>query len=154
MIRILSDNDDLKAVCSVTEMAKKLGLSRARFYQLQKMGVFPVPIYCLRTKRPFYSFDLQQKCIEIRKTGIGNNGQIVLFYTSRQSTSKKSQNQPNPEYKELADILKQMGLNVTVNKVKTAVNALYPEGLAQQPVDGTFIRDLFRYFDRDCKNGV
>ena len=153
MIKMLSDND-FKAVCSVTEMAKKLGLSRQRFYQLQKMGAFPTPIYCIRTKRPFYSFDLQQKCIDIRKTGIGHNRQPIVFYTLRKDKSEKSQNQPNSEYKELADILKQMGLNVTLNKVKTAVKALYPEGLTQQPVDGTFIRDLFRYFDQDCKNGV
>ena len=32
-------NNELKAVCSVTDMANKLGLSRARFYQLQKVGV-------------------------------------------------------------------------------------------------------------------
>ena len=41
---------DLKAVCSVTALAKKLGLSRARFYQLQKMGVFCAPVYCTRTR--------------------------------------------------------------------------------------------------------
>ncbi len=53
-------DNDLKAVCSVTELTKKLGLSRARFYQLQKMGVFPMPIYCTRTIRPFYPLELQQ----------------------------------------------------------------------------------------------
>ena len=52
-------NDDFKAVCSVTELAKKLDLSRARFYQLQKVCVFPEPVYCIRTKRPFYPMDIQ-----------------------------------------------------------------------------------------------
>ena len=47
-------NNDFKAVCSVTELAKNLDMSRARFYQLQKLGVFPEPVYCIRTKRPFY----------------------------------------------------------------------------------------------------
>ena len=142
---MLSDNS-LKAVCSVTELAKKLGLSRARFYQLQEIGVFPKPVYCVRTKRPFYPLDLQQKCIDIRKTGIGCNGQIIIFYTSRQNKAGKSQNQSDRKYEELADTLRQMGLNVTCSKVKNAVKTLYPEKLAQHPVEGEVIRDLFRYF--------
>ena len=66
-MKVLSE--DLNAVCSVTELAKTLGLSRARFYQLQKMGIFPMPIYCIRTRRPFYTPDLRQICVDIRKTG-------------------------------------------------------------------------------------
>jgi len=72
-------NNELKAVCSVTEMAGKLGLSRARFYQLQKTGVFPAPVYCVRTKRPLYPLDLQQECLDTRKTGIGHNGQPIVL---------------------------------------------------------------------------
>jgi len=75
----MTSDYDLKTVCSVSELAKKLDLSRARFYQLQKKGVFPVPVYCTRTKRPFYSSALQQKCINIRKTGIGFDGRPVIF---------------------------------------------------------------------------
>jgi len=142
---MLLDND-LKAVCTVTELAKKLSLSRARFYQLQNTGIFPRPIYCTRTKRPFYPLNLQQKCIDIRKTGIGHNGQPVIFYTSKQNKSRKPQNQEDHKYEELAYILNQMGLNVARNNVKIAVKTLYPEGLAQCPDEGMVIRDLFRYF--------
>ena len=142
---MLLDND-LKAVCTVTELAKKLSLSRARFYQLQNTGIFPRPIYCTRTKRPFYPLNLQQKCIDIRKTGIGHNGQPVIFYTSKQNKSRKSQNQKDHKYEELAYILNQMGLNVARNNVKIAIKTLYPEGLAQSPDEGMVIQDLFRYF--------
>ena len=140
---MLSSND-LKCICTVSELAKKLGLSRARFYQLQGTGVFPKPVYCIRTKRPFYPLDLQQKCVEIRKTGMGHNGQPVIFYRSS-GKSRKSQCQ---EYEELADILNQMGLTVNPNQVKSAVENLYPDKLAQHQVKGTVIRDLFRYFQR------
>jgi hypothetical protein len=78
---MLQEND-LKAVCSVTALAKKLNLSRARFYQLQKKGVFPTPIYCTRTQRPFYPSHLQQKCMDIHKTGIGLDGRPIFFNTS------------------------------------------------------------------------
>ena len=139
-------DNDLRAVCSVTELTKKLGLSRARFYQLQKMGIFPMPLYCTRTKRPFYPLELQQKCIDIRKTGIGFNGQATIFYASRKNISQKSPGQLDHQYEELADILSQMGLNVTCNKVRKAIKALYPTGLAQCSDEGMVIRDLFRYF--------
>ncbi len=139
-------DNELKAVCSVTELTKKLGLSRARFYQLQKMGVFPMPIYCIRTKRPFYPLELQHKSIDIRKTGIGLNGQATIFYASRKNIPQKSPSQLGHQYEELADLLSQMGLNVTCNKVRKAVKALYPAGLAQCPDEGMVIRDLFRYF--------
>lgn len=137
---------DLKAICSVTEMAKKLDLSRARFYQLQKMGVFPKPVYCPRTRRPFYPLDLQKKCIDIRKTGISYNGQPVLFYASRKDTSGKLQNQSDHQYGDLTDILRRMGLNVSLEKVKNTVKSLYREGLTRSSVEGPVIRDLFRYF--------
>ncbi len=134
-------NDDLKAVCSVSELAKKLGLSRARFYQLQKVGVFPESVYCIRTKRPFYPLDLQEKCLAIRKTGIGHNGQPIIFYRMR----KDKQNQPKTDHKQLADTLRQLGLKITVSEVKNAINTLYPQGMTDSD-DGAIIRDLFRYF--------
>jgi len=144
---MLSDNS-LKAVCSVTELAKKLGLSRARFYQLQKMGVFPEPIYCVRTKRPFYPLDLQQECINIRETGIGYNEQPIIFYSSRKNKSGESQNQSDQEYEKLTNSLRKMGLNVTRNKVKKAVKTLYPEGLAHRFNEGMVIRNVFKCLEQ------
>jgi len=141
----MSSDNDLKAICSVTELAGKLGLSRSRFYQLQKTGVFPMPVYCIRTKRPFYPLGLQQKCLDIRKTGIGLNGQPVLFNTPRRTKSDNPRNQSDCGYEELADALRSLGLNVTRNRVKDAVDAMYPEGLAKHPVGDSIIRDLFRY---------
>jgi hypothetical protein len=139
-------NNDFKAVCSVTELAKNLDMSRARFYQLQKVGVFPEPVYCIRTKRPFYPMDLQQKCLEIRRTGIGCNGRPIIFYSKRSGVPNKPQDNHGQEYKELAGTLKQMGLNVTTGKVKDAVKVLRPEMSEHPSIDGTIIRDLFRYF--------
>ena len=146
---MLSDND-LKAVCSVTELAKRLDLSRARFYQLQKMGVFSRPVYCPRTRRPFYTLSLQNECMRIRKTGIGRNGRPVIFYARRKDKSAKDQQWLNPEFErfcqELTGILKQMGLGVTHSQVRKAVKVLHPKGLEQYAIEGTIIRNLFSYF--------
>ena len=144
--------NDLNAVCSVSEMAGKLGLSRARFYQLLKAGVFPVPVYCISTRRPFYTLELQTRCVEIRRTGIGLDGRPVLFNKTRQKG--KSPDHADRKYKELALILKRMGLEVTAAKVKDAVVALFPEGLSRSPDDSLVVRDLFRHFSKDSRNGV
>jgi len=138
-------NNDYKSVCSVTELAKKLDMSRARFYQLQKVGVFPDPVYCIRTKRPFYPMDLQQQCIEVRKTGIGHNGQPIIFYRKRKDKLIKPQSQPNTHYEQFANTLRQLGLKITVSEVKNAINTLYPRGMADND-GGAIIRDLFRHF--------
>jgi hypothetical protein len=152
-MEILPDNN-FKAVCSVTAMARQVGLSRARFCQLRKKGVFPEPVYLGEPKRPFYPLDLQQKCIEIRRTGISYNGQPIIFYTLREKKCKGQVNQSDCKYEELASTLSKMGLNVALKKVKNAVKILYPEGLTQQPLEGSVIGDMFRYFKEVRQNGV
>jgi hypothetical protein len=154
--KLLSENE-LKAVCSVTELAGILGFSRTRFYQLQKMGVFPMPVFCIRTRRPFYPLELQKKCIEIRKTGIADNGQPVLFYGGRRNINKafrepsaseeNSKNQQKCE--ELKNTLRRMGLNVSCKAVEDAISALFPEGLQQHSDEGQAVRDLFRYLSAE-----
>ena len=52
-------NDDLKAAVSVTEMARMLGMSRSRFYQLIQEGVFLPPIHDVETRRPFFPPKIQ-----------------------------------------------------------------------------------------------
>jgi len=134
-------NNDLKTICSVAAVAKKLRLSRARFYQLLEMGVFPKPVYCTRTKRPFYPLDLQQQCLRVRETGIGHNGQLVIFYSLQKN---KPKSRLGNTHKQLVDDLKQMGLNVPPDTIKDTIKVLYPKGL---PIgdDDAVIRQLFMH---------
>lgn len=115
-------------VCSITEMAKSLNLSRARFYQLLKQNIFPQPLYSIHTKRPFYNEELQLICQEIRESGIGHNEEYVLFYSPRKycpnqpaSNSPKRKITNNSKYQELVDTLNSMGLNVSNYDVDQAV---------------------------------
>jgi hypothetical protein len=140
----------LRLICSVSEMAKTLEHSRARFYQLQREGVYPPPLYDLRTRRPFYDVRLQQVCIEIRETGIGYNGQYVLFYAPREEAIEAPKRHSNgkrtngAQYKDLVDTLQAMGLEVSSTQVGEAVEALYPNGVEQQD-QGVVIREVFRF---------
>ncbi|MBM4103118.1 MAG: hypothetical protein FJ263_03585 [Planctomycetes bacterium] len=147
----MTTNTNHKSICSVSELAKKLGLSRARFYQLQKTGVFPEPVYCLYTRRPFYPIDLQERCIEIRKTGIGNNGRQIIFYnTKKTEVAAKPKDSCDPRYTELSEALEQTGLKISPSKVRKAIVALYPDNWQKLEIDGKVIAAVFRYF----RNGV
>ena len=144
-----SEDHDVGAICSVTEMAAKLGLSRARFYQLVGMAVFPPPVRS-GARRPFYPADLQEKCLQIRKTGVAFNGLPVLFNRRRKNSRPRS-TQGGP-YDGLAAALKNIGLKVNANAIKHAVRGLYPAG----PVDdqGKVLRDLCQHFTKDCQRSV
>lgn len=137
-----------KPMISVGEMAQLLGHSRARFYQLQGT-IYPPPIYDIKTRRPFYSTELQQICQEIRETGIGWNGQNIMFYaprnTSMMNKRKSSKTKSPSEYQELTDTLSNMGLTTSEKQVSQAVQKLYPNGIEQEET-GVVIRELFRYF--------
>ncbi len=55
-----ANNVQTKAAVTVAEMARMVGLSRARFYQLQDAGIFPLPLYDVSTRRPFYDEEAQK----------------------------------------------------------------------------------------------
>ena len=148
----------INSIISVTAMAKKVGLSRARFYQLQKEGFFPAPLYSLRTHRPFYDLKLQEQCIEVKATGIGANNLPIIFYSPRNKNNvntkpvKKKQVQNN--YTDFGDTLKQMGVVASVEEVSDSLNKLYPGGVDEEADKGVIIRNLFKYFKGNSQNGV
>ena len=144
----MAANTNYKSICSVTDLAKKLGLSRARFYQLQKIGVFPTPVYCLYTKRPFYPMDLQEKCLEIRKTGIDYNGRPIIFYSKNDVDTKKPKSYPEQKYIDLSDALGQMGLKISPTEAEKAFMDLYPNNFKTLEIKGELIAEMFRYFQR------
>ena len=74
-----------EAAISVTTMANRCGLSRARFYELIATGIMPQPCYCLHTRRPLYPRDLIEACLQVRTSNIGVNGRYILFYRNRPS---------------------------------------------------------------------
>jgi hypothetical protein len=101
-----------KSVITVSQMADLCQLSRSRFYDLIDAGVFPKPIRHPSSKRPMYNRELQEKCLEIRETGIGMNGGPVLF--NRKQTGpklpKQKPQEKQPDHADLLDALKSLGL--------------------------------------------
>lgn len=145
-----------KTVVSVAEMARIVGLSRARFYQLVKEGIFPAPVYDVMTRRPFFTEEMQAICMEVRKRNCGVNGKPILFYSPRHPLGhqprpvKKPKVEPKTksQYGDLLDGLRALGLeSITAAQVEPVVKELFPDGI--QKLDcGEVIRAVFLWLKR------
>lgn len=91
--------DGAKAGVSISDMARAVGLSRQRFHQLVKAGVFPEPLRDGTTGRPYYDGTGQTQCAEVRRRNCGVNGKVVLFYAHRRPvvTSTPRHGRPSPD---------------------------------------------------------
>jgi hypothetical protein len=149
-------SDTIQAVVSLSGMAKMVGLSRQRFHQLMKQGVFPPPVYDVRTRRPHYTEEMQKVCMAVRGKNVGVNGQVVLFYAKRVapvSLEKTQERRSTPSKKPqqhsgLIDGLKGLGLTtVTEGDVTTALQKLYPSGTTDVG-EGELLRAVFVHLMR------
>jgi hypothetical protein len=139
-----------KEAVSVAEMARLVGLSRQRFYQL--IGTtFPFPVYDVATRRPFYTEGLQAVCLEVRRRNWGIDGKPVLFYARRSviRPARASRPQPKPkrakvdDHADLIDGLRALGLvTATATQVAAAVKELYPSGVNGMD-QGELLRNVF-----------
>jgi hypothetical protein len=127
----MSDKKQLKAAVSVTEMARLLNLSRARFYQLVGAGVFPAPSRNADTGRPFYSEEGQRACLEVRRRNVGSNGKPVVFYARRRSADRPTaaSRRKAGQHGDLIAALESLGLaSVTEAQVSKALAEAFPAG--------------------------
>jgi hypothetical protein len=122
-----------RTAVSMCEMARLVGLSRSRFYELIEAGVFPAPVYDLVTRRPYFTEEMRETCLRVRRTNCGVNGRTTLFYAQRRPTTSP----PRPDRKtistrtnaDLLDGLRALGLgSVTDAQVEAAVRQLFPRG--------------------------
>jgi len=151
-------NDPIPQAISVSQMAKRLQISRSRFYQLLDAGFFLPPIYDLRTKRPFYSKEMIERNLQAKSQNIGINGEVILFYSPRKSiptkpkkpvSTDKVMSNSCPVDVELMESLRALGLeNLTDQQVHSAVTSCYPEGIDQE--EDEVLRKVFRYLK--CQN--
>ncbi|AQQ70739.1 hypothetical protein SMSP2_01100 [Limihaloglobus sulfuriphilus] len=145
----MNDNkmSNFKPVISVSDACKLVGLSRARFYQLLEEGIFPQPLYHIKTKRPYYDKNLQIKLLEIREEGIGNNGDIIIFYSPRKKKNRqnKKSKKEHSVLDDYAETLSSMGIFCNSKELSAALKKLFPDGVGGVE-EGIIIRELFRYF--------
>ena len=140
-----------KAVVTVSEMARMVGLSRARFYQL--IGTtFPYPVYSVSTRRPNFVEEQQKVCLEVRRKNCGIDGKPVLFYARRNglapAVTRRRKPKTNDRFSEILDGVKALGLTkATASEVEEAVRGSFPQW--EKGTDPTeVIRAVFMYLKR------
>lgn len=153
-----SDSRTLQQRCvlTVSDMARTLELSRSRFYSLIESGVFPTPLYMVETRRPFYDEALRDKCLEIRRTGLGADGRPVFFYPKRvgppastksSSARRKTPTKPavDPLSARLIEMLKGLGIDdPKPQAVSSALTVCFPDGVADR-AEGELVAAVFRH---------
>jgi|SRR5665213_74645 len=145
----------VRPVASVSGMARAVGMSRSRFYDHVRRGVFPTPAYSPTTKRPYYTAEVQEAIVAARQTGIGCNGEYVVFYersASRPAPDKTPARNGigDPTLSMVSDLtsrLSDVGLTVTPDQVRQAIATCFPNGTTGQD-EGSVLRAVNRYLRR------
>ena len=139
-------SDDFKVAVTVAEMARMLGLSRSRVYQLIGTA-FPQPSRDDRG-RPYYDAEQQAMCLEVRRRNCGVNGKPILFYAPRGSVPtsaprRKPKLKAAPAHAEVLEGIRALGLTmVTAAQVDATIGQLFPNGTAATD-PGQVIRSVF-----------
>jgi len=112
---------------TLQELCDQLGISKTRYYQLQKKGVFPAPQRA--GNRPVFDNNLAQQCSEVVCTRTGVNGEPVLFNAKRkQEPSTKRPAAAKGKHDDLIASLGSLGLTVTKEQVAATVHSLPNNG--------------------------
>jgi len=152
----MSEQNVTKSAVSVTEMARMVGLSRARFYQLVKKGTFPVADQDTATSRPCYLEEKQRQILEARRRNCGVDGKPILFYSRRTDAGqKRTAARPTvgkvkevvQKYTDLIGGLAALNVTATIAQVEPLLKELFPNGT--DGVDpGEVIRAVFLRIQR------
>lgn len=144
-----------KSVVSITEMARMVGLSRARFYQLVRKGTFPTADRELLSQRPCYGEEKQRQILDARRRNCGIDGTPVLFYSRRIDAGQKRTPSPSPKkskeavprYRDIMDGLAALNVTASAAQVETLLKELFPDGIEGLDL-GEVIRSVFLQIQR------
>jgi hypothetical protein len=138
----------IKAVVSVAQMCRLLHMSRSQFYWHVKRGTFHAPQYLASNKRPYFTASMVEDNLRVRETGIGVNGEYVIFYERQSVEPKPSERKIKASHASLIDGLKALGLSgVTSEQVESALAVVFPKGITGQD-DAAILRAVFRQLKR------
>ena len=138
----------IKAAISVSDMCRQLGMSRSQFYNHVKKGTFHTPLK-LANGRPYFNASQAEDNIKARQTGIGVNGEYVLFY-ERNSKPKPRSDEPKlkSNHEHLIASLTSLGLSsVTNEQVQSAVESCFPKGTDCED-ESNILRSVFKRLKR------
>jgi hypothetical protein len=138
----------LKAAVSVSSQCRLLKMSRSQFYWHIKRGTFHAPLYLASNKRPYFTASMVEDNLRARETGVGVNGEYVIFYERQPTSTKTVGKKPKANHSALLDGLVSLGLNgVTTEQLEAALTACFPKGTSGQD-EASVLRAVFRHLKR------
>lgn len=137
----------IKAVISVSSLCRLLKMSRSQFYWHVKRGTFHAPLYMTRNKRPYFTASMVEDNLRARETGVGVNGEYVIFYERLATGTKNEGKKSKANRSALLDGLGSLGLVVTDEQLETAIAACFPNGTNGQD-EANVLRIVFRHLKR------
>lgn len=140
----------IKAAVSVSQMCRlfRPPMSRSQFYWHAKRKTFHAPLYLASNNRPYFTASMVEDNVRARETGIGVNGEYVLFYERLATGPKTEGTKPKADHAGLLDGLKASGLKtVTREQVEAAMAFCYPNGTTSQN-ENSVLTVVFRHLKR------
>ena len=146
---------DFKEAVSVSEMARMVGLSRARFYELVAQGVFVPPVHSVSSKRPYFNAELQERNLQVRQTHrAALTGETVLFNEKRCSPPRPAppvvrrtgRRRAAPQAG-LVEGVKSLGIEATAAQVEQALASCFPSGTVGHE-ETAVLRTIYRHLRR------
>jgi len=138
----------MKAAISVSSLCRLLRMSRSQFYFHVKKGTFHVPLRLPSNNRPYYTASMVEDIIKARETGLGVNGEFVIWYERQPPYTKAEPRMPRPDHSGLLEGLALLGLNnVTEEQVEAALALCFRKG-ATGLDEASVLRTIFRHLKR------
>ncbi len=135
----------MKAAVSVSSVCRLIQMSRSQFYFHVRRGTFSTPLRLPSNNRPYYTASMVEDIIKARETGIGVNGEYVLFYDQQPKAEVKA---AKPDNTGLLEGLAALGLNsITAAQVEAALAVCFPKGTTGQD-EANVLRVVFRHLKR------
>jgi predicted DNA-binding transcriptional regulator AlpA len=126
---------------TVHELCELIGLSKNRFYALQKAGVFPAPLRSPLNNRTVFDSALVEQCLGIVRNRVGANGVPYVPNRKGRPARQPSTKKPAGRHQGLIEALASLGLAATPAQVEEALGTL-PEGGAGME-EPELIRQVF-----------
>ncbi|HBE70393.1 MAG TPA: hypothetical protein DDW52_19765 [Planctomycetaceae bacterium] len=155
MTTTTSNAKPTKAVVSLAEMCRMLGMSRSHFYWHLKRNNFHQPLKLASNGRPYFTAEMAQQNLDVKETGINVQGEFVIFYERRPESekrqvetepSRKPTLQPTPD-SPLAAGLQSLGMSVNSDQIESALTACFPNGTGGDD-EANVLRTIFRHLKR------
>jgi hypothetical protein len=117
---------------TVTELCELIGLSKNRFYALQKAGIFPPSMRSPLNNRPVFDTALVEQCLGIVRSRVGANGAPWVPNRKNPVVKRSAGKEPKGRHQELLDALASLGLTATTAQVDEALKRLPEAGAGME----------------------